>query len=133
MFELPAITLSQHARAGVGQLVSEAVATFGLVLVVGRCAATRGPVAIAVGAYITAAYWFTASTSFANPAVTLARSLSDTFTGIRPADAPGFVIAELVGGGAAVMVLQWFTVPTQDRLGKDDANAETTRAVSLHR
>jgi glycerol uptake facilitator-like aquaporin len=113
--------------------VSEAVATFGLIVVIGRCAHTGAPVAVAVGAYITAAYWFTASTSFANPAVTLARSLSDTFAGIRPADAPGFVLAELVGAGAAVTLLRWFAGPLGDRGRSDSRHAETTRAVSLHR
>lgn len=133
MFELPAISISTHARAGGAQLLSEVVATFGLVLVIGRCAATRAPVAIAVAAYITAAYWFTASTSFANPAVTLARSLSDTFAGIRPIDAPGFIAAELVGAAGAVMVLRWFAAPAGQHQRKDIPNAETTRAVSLHR
>lgn len=133
MFELPAISISGHARAGLGQLLSEAVATFGLVLVIGRCASARAPVAIAVGAYITAAYWFTASTSFANPAVTLARSLSDTFAGIRPIDAPGFIAAELVGAAGAVVLLRWFAAPAEQLQRKDTAHAETARAVSLHR
>jgi glycerol uptake facilitator-like aquaporin len=133
MFDLPAISISVHARAGVGQLLSEVVATFGLVLVIGRCASTQDPVAIAVGAYITAAYWFTASTSFANPAVTLARSLSDTFAGIRPIDAPGFIAAELVGAGGAAVVLRWFAAPARERPRKDVADAQTPRAVSLHR
>ncbi|MGD9724348.1 MAG: aquaporin [Pirellulales bacterium] len=133
MFELPVISISVDARAGVGQLLSEAVATFGLVLVIGRCASARAPVAIAVGAYITAAYWFTASTSFANPAVTLARSLSDTFAGIRPSDAPGFIAAQLVGAAGAAALLRWFATPAEERRGKDIPNAETTRAVSLHR
>lgn len=107
MFELPLYSISSHARSGVAQMLSEAVATFGLLLVIGRCAKTGAPVAIAVGAYITAAYWFTASTSFANPAVTLARALSDTFAGIRPSDAPGFILAQLAGAGAAVALLRW--------------------------
>src|SRR5439155_12104209 len=91
MFGEAALTASTHARAGVGQLASEVVATFGLVSVIGACARTRPPAApFAVGAYITSAYWFTASTAFANPAVTFARSLTNTFAGIRPADVPPF-------------------------------------------
>jgi glycerol uptake facilitator-like aquaporin len=133
MFELPAFSISAHARAGVGQLLSEVVATFGLVLVIGRCASTRAPVAIAVGAYITAAYWFTASTSFANPAVTLARSLSDTFVGIRPTDAPGFIAAELIGAAGAAVLLRWFAAQAGEHQRKDVPNAQTARAVPLHR
>jgi glycerol uptake facilitator-like aquaporin len=97
MFGLPILQLSQHVRAGLPQWVAEIVATFGLLTVIWGCRVHREPVtAFAVAAYITGAYWFTASTSFANPAVTIARSLSDTFAGIRPADAPGFIIAQLV-------------------------------------
>ncbi len=108
MFGLPLFFASQHARSGPAQLWSEFVATFGLLSVIWGCARSR-PVAIpyAVGAYITAAYWFTASTSFANPAVTFARAASDTFAGIRPADAPGFVAAELAGAVAATFVFRW--------------------------
>jgi glycerol uptake facilitator-like aquaporin len=98
MFDLPIWQLSQHARTGLPQWVAEVVATFGLLTVIWGCRAHREPVtAFAVGAYITGAYWFTASTSFANPAVTIARSLSDTFAGIRPFDAPGFIIAQFIG------------------------------------
>jgi glycerol uptake facilitator-like aquaporin len=97
MFGLPILQLSQHVRTGLPQWVAEVVATFGLLTVIWGCRAHREPVtAVAVAAYITGAYWFTASTSFANPAVTIARSLSDTFAGIRPVDAPGFIIAQLV-------------------------------------
>ncbi len=97
MFGLPILQLSHHVRTGFPQWVAEIVATFGLVTVIWGCRAHREPVtAFAVAAYITGAYWFTASTSFANPAVTIARSLSDTFAGIRPVDAPGFIIAQLV-------------------------------------
>lgn len=97
MFGLPILQLSQHVRTGLPQWVAEIVATFGLLMVIWGCRAHREPVtAFAVAAYITGAYWFTASTSFANPAVTVARSLSDTFAGIRPTDAPGFVAAQLV-------------------------------------
>jgi len=97
MFDLPIWQLSQHVRTGFPLWVAEVVATFGLLTVIWGCRAHREPVtAFAVAAYITGAYWFTASTSFANPAVTIARSLSDTFAGIRPVDAPGFIIAQLV-------------------------------------
>ena len=98
MFDLPVFELSRHIRTGTGQWVAEVVATFGLLAVIWGCRAHREPVtAFAVAAYITGAYWFTASTSFANPAVTIARTLTDSFAGIRPADAPGFVVAQLVG------------------------------------
>jgi len=108
MFGLPAVFLSQHSRTGMALLFSEFIATLGLVSVI--LAANRSTVAVvavAVGAYISAAYWFTASTSFANPAVTVARSLSDTFAGIRPVDAPGFVVAQLAGGIAATVLFRW--------------------------
>jgi glycerol uptake facilitator-like aquaporin len=108
MFGLPAILLSQHPRTGMAQLFSEFIATFGLVSVI--LAASRwhvAVVAIAVGAYITAAYWFTSSTSFANPVVTGARCLSDTFTGIRSSDAPGFILAQFAGGFAAAVLCRW--------------------------
>lgn len=98
MFELPVLELSQHVRTGAGQWIAEAVATFGLLVVIWGCRAHRVPVtAFAVAAYITGAYWFTASTSFANPAVTIARALTDTFAGVRPLDAPGFILAQLAG------------------------------------
>jgi glycerol uptake facilitator-like aquaporin len=114
MFGLPAVFMSNHPRTGTAQLFSEFVATFGLVSVI--LAASRSQVAvvaIAVGAYISAAYWFTASTSFANPAVTVSRSLSDTFAGIRPVDAPGFVLAQLAGGMAATVLFRWL-MPAQN-------------------
>jgi glycerol uptake facilitator-like aquaporin len=108
MFEKPVFFLSTHERAGVAQGVSEFVATFGLLAVIWGCARRRaGAVPFAVGAYITAAYWFTSSTSFANPAVTLARAASDTFAGIRPMDVPGFVVAQLLGAGAATATFRW--------------------------
>jgi glycerol uptake facilitator-like aquaporin len=108
MFELPLWQLSSTARTGPGQWLAEAVATFGLLLTIFGCIA-RTPQAVpyAVGLYITAAYWFTASTSFANPAVTIARSLSDTFAGIAPAGVLAFVAAQLVGMVAAVAVGRW--------------------------
>ena len=108
MFGLPAFFASQKVRAGGAQLFAESVATFGLLAVIGGVARLRPDgVAVAVGCYITAAYWFTASTSFANPAVTLARSASDTFAGIRPADVPGFIAAQLVGAAAATALFRW--------------------------
>ena len=97
MFKEPLFSISRHERAGAAQVFSEFIATFGLLAVIWGCSRRRaGAVPFAVGAYITAAYWFTASTSFANPAVTLARAVSDTFAGIRPVDVPAFVAAQLV-------------------------------------
>jgi glycerol uptake facilitator-like aquaporin len=112
MFQEPALFFaSRHDRSGVSQLVSEFVATFGLLAVISSCVRRRpSAVPFAVGAYITAAYWFTSSTSFANPAVTLARAATDTFAGIRPADAPGFVVAQLLGAATAT-TLFWWLVP----------------------
>jgi glycerol uptake facilitator-like aquaporin len=105
MFGLPLFSLSLHARSGAAQSWSEFIATSGLLSVIWGCSRTRSTaVAFAVGAYITAAYWFTASTSLANPAVTLARAASDSFAGIRPADAPGFMGAQLTGAIAATFV-----------------------------
>src|SRR4029450_13716309 len=102
MFVEPVYAWSQHARNGFPQILSEAVATFGLLSVIWGCARRRSDaVPFAVGAYITAAYWFTASTSFANPAVTLARALTNTFAGIRPLDVPGFLLGQTVGAAAA--------------------------------
>ena len=108
MFGAPVFSASRHARAGAAQVFSEFVATFGLMCVIWGCARRRSSaVPFAVGAYITGAYWFTSSTSFANPAVTLARSASDTFAGIRPADAPGFIVAQLAGAAAATALFRW--------------------------
>jgi glycerol uptake facilitator-like aquaporin len=108
MFGEPVFRASRHVRAGGAQLFSEFVATFGLLCVIWGCTRLRSSaVAFAVGAYITGAYWFTASTSFANPAVTLARSASDTFAGIRPADAPGFIAAQLAGAVVATILFRW--------------------------
>jgi glycerol uptake facilitator-like aquaporin len=115
MFGEPLFSASRHARAGAAQLFGEFVATFGLLSVVWGCARLRSHAApFAVGAYITAAYWFTSSTSFANPAVTLARSLTDTFSGIRPADAPGFIVAQLCGATFATLLFRWL-VPALPR------------------
>lgn len=120
MFELPVFFVSRHERSGTSQLFSELIASFGLLAVISGCSRLRSnAVALAVAAYITAAYWFTASTSFANPAVTLARSVSDTFAGIRPVDAPGFILAQVAGAIAAIFLFRWF--------GRDHAPEEKTR------
>jgi glycerol uptake facilitator-like aquaporin len=108
MFELPVWQFSTHVRTGPGQWLAEAVATFGLLLTIFGCVArTPQAVAYAVGFYITAAYWFTASTSFANPAVTLARALSDTFAGIAPTGVAAFIGAQMAGMGAAALLGRW--------------------------
>lgn len=114
MFELPLLMESTHVRTGVHQWWSEIVASFGLLTVILNVAKTRPDfVPVAVGAYITAAYWFTASTSFANPAVTLARALTDTFAGIRPVDAPGFILSQLAGAGLALALFAWSEAPAR--------------------
>ena len=118
MFGLPAIAVSHHARSGSAQVFSEFVATFGLLCVIWGCSRLRSAVVpFAVAAYITAAYWFTSSTSFANPAVTIARSLSDTFAGIRPVDVPLFLAAQLAGALAATLLFRWL-IPRLDTTAK---------------
>ena len=108
MFGAPIFSLSVHMRSGSAQAFSEFVATFGLLAVIYGCSHTRrSMVPFAVGAYITSAYWFTASTSFANPAVTLARAVTNTFAGIRPIDVPAFLVAQLAGAFSAVLVFRW--------------------------
>jgi glycerol uptake facilitator-like aquaporin len=108
MFGLPVISLSTHIRSGPAQVFSEFVATFGLVCVIWTSSKLKpASVPFAVGAYIAAAYWFTASTSFANPAVTLARCLSDSFAGIHPKDVPWFIVAQICGGFAAAILCRW--------------------------
>lgn len=108
MFGAAVFSSSTHERAGLAQAVSEFVATFGLLSVIWGCVRRRASaVPFAVGAYITAAYWFTASTSFANPAVTLARSSTNTFAGIRPVDVPAFVVAQMLGALAATICFKW--------------------------
>jgi glycerol uptake facilitator-like aquaporin len=114
MFTEPLFSASTHVRAGTAQLTSEFIATFGLLATIWGCARSRPAVVpFAVGSYITAAYWFTSSTSFANPAVTLARAASNTFAGIRPADAPGFILAQLFGAAAATVLFSWL-VPRRE-------------------
>jgi glycerol uptake facilitator-like aquaporin len=108
MFDETVLQVSQHSRAGGAQLFSEFVATFGLLCVIWGCARLRSQaVALAVGLYITSAYWFTASTSFANPAVTLARAFTNTFSGIRPTDAPGFIVVQILGAFTATLLFRW--------------------------
>lgn len=119
MFSLPYVSFSKHVRSGAAQFVSEFTATFGLLCVIWGCSRSRSNVVpFAVGSYITAAYWFTASTSFANPAVTIARGLSDTFAGIRPIDMPLFIAAQFAGGIAATLVFRWL-VPSLPSTAKD--------------
>lgn len=114
MFGKAIFSASTHVRSSVGELVGELVATFGLLAVIGSTARRKGDmVPFAVAAFITAAYWFTSSTSFANPAVTLARAATDTFAGIRLADAPGFIGAQLIGAGAATALFAWLVPPTK--------------------
>ncbi|HXQ72298.1 MAG TPA: MIP/aquaporin family protein [Pyrinomonadaceae bacterium] len=125
MFGLPLFFASRHNRSGSSQVFSEFVATFGLLAVIWGCVRFRpSAVPFAVAAYITAAYWFTASTSFANPAVTLARSASDTFAGIRPLDAPAFIVAQLAGAFVATAFFGW--------LARTDEQPQT-RSDTLHR
>ena len=124
MFEEPLFSASQHARTGASQWLSELVATFGLVLVITLVSRRRAAATpFAVGAYIVAAYWFTSSTSFANPAVTLARAATNTFAGIRPVDAPAFIAAQLAGAAAAWRLCRWL-VPMQST-----ANAAVSHLV----
>ena len=119
MFGEALFQLSEHVRAGGAQLFSEFIATFGLLAVIWGCSRKRSEsVPMAVGLYITGAYWFTASTSFANPAVTIARALTNTFAGIRPIDVPGFIGAQLAGALVATLLFRWF-VPTLSRQAKD--------------
>jgi glycerol uptake facilitator-like aquaporin len=118
MFDLPIFFASRHARTGPSQWLSELVATFGLLAVIWGCSRRRAQaVPFAVGAYITAAYWFTASTSFANPAVTLARAATDTFAGIRIIDVPGFVAAQIAGAALATALFRWLTPDLPARAG----------------
>jgi glycerol uptake facilitator-like aquaporin len=113
MFSEQLVQVSLHERAGGAQLFSEFVATFGLLAIIFGCARAKADfVPFAVGAYITAAYWFTASTSFANPAVTLARAFTNTFAGIRPFDVPGFVVAQALGGAGATLLFAWLAPPS---------------------
>lgn len=119
MFGAAPFQMSEHARSGAPQLFSEFIATSGLLCLIWGCSRRRAEsVPFSVGLYITGAYWFTASTSFVNPAVTIARALTNTFTGIRPADAPGFALAQLLGAAAATMFFRWL-VPALSGDAKD--------------
>jgi glycerol uptake facilitator-like aquaporin len=115
MFDLPAFFASQKIRTGPGQWLGEFVAAFGLIAVIVAVSRRHktASIAFAVAAYITAAYWFTSSTSFANPAVTIARSLSDTFAGIHPADVPGFIAAQILGSVSAAFLFNWLVPKKQ--------------------
>ncbi len=133
MFGLSIYSASRHERSGPAQLFSEFIATFGLLAVIWGCTRRRSSaVPFAVGAYITAAYWFTASTSFANPAVTIARAASDTFAGIRPADVPGFIVAQMIGAMAATWLFHWL-VPAISNVASDVLmqHSETARTEEL--
>lgn len=125
MFELPVWQVSLNPRTGPGQWLAEFVATFGLLLTILGCAARApGAVPYAVGLYITSAYWFAASTSFANPAVTIARSISDTFAGIDPSAAPAFIVAQLVGMLAAVKLSRWlWPLEASDQITKGSVSS----------
>jgi glycerol uptake facilitator-like aquaporin len=130
MFGHALFTPSEHVRAGMPQLLSEFVATFGLLAVIWGCVRTRpSAVPFAVGAFITAAYWFTASTSFANPAVTMARAATDTFAGVRPADVPGFVAAQLLGAGASTALFRWL-VPALPASASDVLVSHAEREIA---
>jgi glycerol uptake facilitator-like aquaporin len=108
MFGLPLVSASTHIRTGIGVWTGEIVATFGLLLTIAGCMNNRPETApYAVGLFITAGYWFTSSTSFANPAVTIARALTDTFSGIRPEDVPGFIVAQITGTLVAAVFCRW--------------------------
>lgn len=127
MFEEHVFAYSQHVRAGPAQMFSEFIATFGLLSVIWGCSRLRSTaVPFAVGAYITGAYWFTASTSFANPAVTIARSLTNTFSGIRPVDVPAFIVAQFVGALAATGVWSWL-LPALPRNAESVVMSHTER------
>lgn len=127
MFGLPWYTLATHTRSGWPLALSEFVATFGLLSVILGCSRSRpSAIPLAVAAYITSAYWFTASTSFANPAVTVARCISDTFAGIRPADVPLFIVAQMAGALAATFLFRWLlpglsSKDQQMRLASDES------------
>lgn len=132
MFDEPILMVSTHARSGASQVFSEFVATFGLLSVILGCARNRASmVPFAVAGYIVAAYWFTASTSFANPAVTVARALTNTFAGIRPADVPGFLVGQAAGAGAATLLFRWLMPPVT--AGAEGIVEELLVAESLNR
>jgi glycerol uptake facilitator-like aquaporin len=129
MFGLPVLSASRHVRSGAAQIFSEGIAMLGLLLVIALVSRTRSAATpYALAAYIVGAYWFTSSTSFANPAATLARSLSDTFAGIRPADVPGFLLGEIAGTIVAVPIIGWLlsekSVQEMPHAGEDHRHAQ---------
>ena len=133
MFGEPVFMLSLHQRSGSAQMFSEFVATFGLLAVIWGCSRRRTDIVpFAVAAYITSAYWFTASTSFANPAVTLARGLTDTFAGIRPLDVPGFIVAQFAGAAVATLLFRWL-VPALPQTAEHVVmpRSETSRIMNV--
>jgi glycerol uptake facilitator-like aquaporin len=132
MFSEPIFSVSQHARSGWPLMMSEFIATFGLLATIWSCSRRRSTavVAFAVGAYITAAYWFTSSTSFANPAVTIARAVTNTFTGIRPIDVPGFLLAQGFGATVATVLCRWL-VPALPTMAGDAARAAESRSLGV--
>jgi len=133
MFGVPLFSSSHHVRTGGAQVFSEFVATFGLVSVIWGCGRSRSStVPLAVGAYVAAGYWFTSSTSFANPAVTLARAATDTFSGIRPDDAPGFIVAQLLGAMAATLLFRWL-VPSLPKDAPSVVVAHSQKETTLAR
>ena len=124
MFGLDPVQLGSTARTGLGQWLGEFIATFGLIATILGCIRFRlDTLPAAVGLYIGSAYWFTSSTSFANPAVTIARSLSDTFAGIAPSDAPGFILAELIGAAAAAVLFGWLFVEGAKRSDRNGSRS----------
>ena len=130
MFGLPLVTWSRHIRGGGAELLSEFIATFGLVAVIWGTRGRPSEAAVAVGAYITGAYWFTSSTSFANPAVTIARSLTDTFSGITPQAVPGFVIAQFLGAAVAATGARWLFGLSRPRAIDDMEQSHPSRRAS---
>lgn len=130
MFELPVIQMSEHVRQGPSQFLSEVVATFGLIATILGCRRFRAEIIpVAVALYVVAGYWFTASTCFANPAVAIARSLTNTFSGIKPADAPWFILAELVGALLAAGLFRWlFASKTAKRAADPDIDERSRLA-----
>lgn len=125
MFAEPLLSLSRHERSGFNQAFSEAIATFGLLSVIRGCSRHRAALTpIAVAAYVAAGYWFTASTCMANPAVTFARSLTDTFSGIRPADVPAFLVGQVAGAAAATALFRWLAPAIPERAKERDAGED---------
>lgn len=132
MFDLPPLQISEHIRHGTGQFLSEIVATFGLIATILGCRRFReGSVPVAVALYVVAGYWFTASTCFANPAVAIARSLTDTFSGIRPGDVPWFILAEIIGALLSAAAVRWL-LTSSPVPGRSSAALPTKRAPEGH-